>query len=216
MRNEVVLLFLSPDVGSRLWSHNRMSQFSDNRISMPACNTVNVDRTELERPRSDAVPRHLIFRPRLRVVWIQLLALLGLALGLGAILFLEKATQAPAILGVFGSSVLMALGAYMIWFRRSAPRAIIATDEFLGITHHAGDQQRIAWSSIFSAVHSTKHMGMQWEIDLIPSGRVILRDIGIAPDRWGILRAVIIEFAANHGASISIDSLSESLYSRNL
>jgi hypothetical protein len=109
---------------------------------------------------------------------------------------------------------IAALVAYVIWFRRVAPRAIVASDDFLGITNHDGDQQKIPWSSIFLAAHSTKHLGMQWELDLMPAGQIILRDIGIAPERWGILRATIIEFAGRHGAGISVDPQSESIYAR--
>jgi len=101
--------------------------------------------------------------------------------------------------------------AHAIWFRRSAPRVVVACEDFLGITNRSG-QQRIPWSSICLAQHSVKYLGMQWELDLIPTGRVILRDIGIAPERWGILRAIIIHCAGASGASVFVDQISETVY----
>jgi hypothetical protein len=54
---------------------------------------------------------------------------------------------------------------------------------------------------------------MQWELYLIASERIILRDVGIDSGRWGLLRAVIIELAARNGASVTVDPLSEGIYS---
>lgn len=144
---------------------------------------------------------------------MQLLVLFGILSCLGAILYLTNGGTRLLIYGL-ATVFIAALVAYVIWFRCVAPRAIVASEDFLGITNHHGDQQKIPWSSIFSAVHSTKHLGMQWELDLMPAGQIILRDIGIAPERWGILRAIIVEFSGRHGAGISVDSLSESIYAR--
>jgi hypothetical protein len=159
----------------------------------------------------DGVPHHLVIRPRMRMVGLQLGV--GLALSCmiaGGLLFFDHGSwPVISVLGImFGTSV----SAHVIWFRRIAPRAIIATDEFLGVIDRRGNQQRIPWSSIFRAVHSTKQLGMQWEMDLIPAGSTILRDIGIDPGRWGLLRTIIIEFAGRQGASVSVDPLSERVY----
>jgi hypothetical protein len=124
---------------------------------------------------------------------MQLSVLLGILCCLGAILHLTNNGTRLLIYGL-AAVFIAALVAYFIWFRRVAPQAIVASADFLGITSHDGDQQRIPWSSIFSAAHSTKHLGMQWELALMPSGQIILRDIGISPERWGFLRAIIIEF----------------------
>jgi hypothetical protein len=144
---------------------------------------------------------------------MQLFALLGILCCLGAISYLTN-NGTRLLIYVLAAVFIAALIAYVIWFRRVAPQAVVASDDFLGITSHAGDQQKIPWSSIFSATHSTKYLGMQWELDLMPAGQIILRDIGISPERWGFLRAIIIEFAGRHGAGISVDPLSESIYAR--
>ena len=105
------------------------------------------------------------------------------------------------VLGRRSSFIAYALGivfvayllAHVIWFRRNAPSAIVANSEFLGITSHGDQQRRIPWSSIFFADHSTKRLGMQWELRSISAGTTILRDVGIDAGRWGILWAIVIE-----------------------
>ena len=155
-------------------------------------------------------PRYLMIRPRKRMVVVQLLVGLLLMGGMAAI----AGGRAPAIACAFGAGWIVWVVAHIIWFRRNAPRAIVVTNDFIGIITRAGDESRVPWSSICSAVHSTKMLGMQWELDLIPSGGLNLRDIGISSGRWGILRATVIELVGSHGASILTDPLSEGMYDK--
>jgi len=122
--------------------------------------------------------------------------------------------QAGAVVWSLGIAFLISALAHLSWFWRNAPRAIVATDEFLGFAAQGGDERRIPWSSIFRAAHSTRLLGMQWELDLFPTGPTILPDVGIDAGRWGTLRSVIIELAAKHGANVAVDPLSEGMYWR--
>jgi hypothetical protein len=170
-----------------------------------------MDQEQQSLEETDGVPHHLVIRPRMRMVGLQLGV--GLAISCmiaGGLLFFDHGSW--PVMSVLGIVFCASVCAHVIWFRRIAPRAIVATDEFLGVIDRRGNQQRIPWSSIFSAAHSTKQLGMQWEMDLIPAGSSILRDIGIDAGRWGVLRTIIIKFAGRHGASVSVDPLSEGIY----
>jgi hypothetical protein len=163
---------------------------------------------------SDGLGR-LLIRPRMRIVGTQaavaviLFACIPGGLWLAGTLFSPGASRA---LLWFGGLCLGGWAvAQVFWFRRNAPRAIVATDEFLGIIAHTGDQHRIVWSSIFSAVHSTEKLGMQWRLETLSSGTVVLRDIGIDSERWGLLRAAIVERVGRNG-SVLVDPLSEGIY----
>ncbi len=129
-------------------------------------------------------PRHLIIRPRMRTIFVQLVAGFMMFCCTAAILQWIHHDMG-GILWTLGIAFFASVVAHIIWFRCNAPRAIVATDEFLGITTHGGDEQRIPWSSIFHAAHSTKSLGMKWDLDSIPAGPVVLRDIGIDAARWG-------------------------------
>ena len=148
------------------------------------------------------VPAHLILRPRMRTLRVQLFVGLGLLCCLAAI-------GLPTPLAIL---FLIGILAHEIWFRASAPVAFVATPQFLGIAHPGGRQRRVPWSSIRAAAHSTGLLGMQWKLDLLPAETTVLRDLGIHPDRWGLLRAAVIESAARHGAKILVDPLSEATY----
>jgi hypothetical protein len=128
---------------------------------------------------------------------------------------LQVAYASRMTVGVAGLALFAWTVAHVIWFRTRAPRAIVATDEFLGITRHGADQQRIPWSSIFSAVHSTGQLGMQWQLDIVPNGTVVLRDVGIDAGRWGVLRAIIIDSVGMHG-NVLVDPISEGIYGERL
>lgn len=155
--------------------------------------------------------RHLVIRPRRRMLAAQLIV--GLCIFEAMILWIRMAEHgSPLMTRLIAFAFVVSLGIHLIRFCRYAPRAIVATDEFLGITSHRGRQQRIQWPSIVLATYSTKLLGMQWELDLTGSERIILRDIGIDSRRWGLLRGVIVELAARNGAGVKVDSLSESIY----
>jgi hypothetical protein len=143
---------------------------------------------------------------------VQVIVVFGL-FGAVILLFRISGHYSPLVTYVFAVAFLASVAAHLVWFRLKAPRAIVATDDFLGITTHGGEQQRISWSSVVLATHSTKQLGMQWELDLITSERIILRDVGIDSRRWGLLRAAIIELAAGNGASVTVDPLSKGFYS---
>lgn len=160
---------------------------------------------------TDVLPQHFMFRPRSKVIWVQMLVFLGILGCVGAVLYLLGGTMRTLIYGLAAMLVGAAV-VHAIWYLRIAPRVVVVCESFLGITDHSGNQQRIPWSSIALAKHSVKYLGMQWELDLIPAGRVVLRDVGIAPDRWGILRAIIIHCAGAGGAAVFVDNISESVY----
>ena len=164
---------------------------------------------------SDEAPPYFIFRPRAKLIGAQLLVLLGILHFLGAIAsVLANFTEIAVWLAICAGVAMFAVVAlrYAVWYLRSAPRAIVACDRFLGILTHSGEQHRIPWTSIASARHSIGYLGMQWELDLIPAGRIVLHDIGMAPLRWGILRFMIINAGGESGAAVLVDSLSESIY----
>jgi hypothetical protein len=161
---------------------------------------------------ADALPHHLIIRPRLRIVLKQLFVLLGLFSCIAAAIQLRAGPLSTLRISVLLASLVLTVIAYAAWFHKFEVRAIVVADGFLGITLHGRKQQRIPWSSVFSAVHSTGHLGMQWKLETLSAGTIILRDIRIDGDRWGALRAVIIDMVGRNGRTVWVDPLSEGIY----
>ena len=160
------------------------------------------------------VPRYLLVRPRMRVVAFQVAVLLLLLLCVGCVLrTVDRSSR--AFLMLFGCACVIVALLQIVWFLARTPRAIVATDEFLGVTFLNGDQRRIVWTSICHAAHSTGLLGMQWRFDLLPQGTFTLRDIGVDGTRWGVLRSVVIHLAGAHGASVLVDPISESVFSKH-
>ena len=56
---------------------------------------------------------------------------------------------------------------------------------------------------------------MQWQLDIVPNGTVVLRDVGIDAGRWGVLRAIIIDSVGMHG-NVLVDPISEGIYGERL
>jgi Zn-dependent protease with chaperone function len=155
-------------------------------------------------------PQHLILRPRLRVLGWQAL----IALGVFAFLGLWVALTVHHILGlVVGiAAALSFIIGELIWFRRSAPRAIVATPDGLAITWHDGKKQRFSWSDIVLAEHKTPRFGTLWEFTLKSEGTVVLHDTGIDPGRWATLRAIILHFADARSFGVAEDGTTSQIY----
>ena len=159
--------------------------------------------------------KDIIIRPGLYAFRWQLVVLLGLFLcGALAHRLLSEARNLNR-----GWYLIMALGYVAIvvaswaWLRYYAHRAVVATSEHLGILGRDGQQTRIPWSSIRSADHSTRSLGMKWDVVLASGESVTLRDIGIDVNRWGLLWGAIVNRAGREGADIHVDVSSKLLYS---
>jgi hypothetical protein len=161
-------------------------------------------------PEGPVAPQHLILRPRLRMLGWQAL----IALGVFAFLGLWVALSVHHILGlVLGIGVALAfIIGELIWFRRSAPRAIVATPDGLAITWHDRKKQRFSWSEIVLAEHKTPRFGTLWEFTLKSEGSVVLHDTGIDPGRWATLRAIILHFADAHSFGVAEDGATSQMY----
>jgi Zn-dependent protease with chaperone function len=147
----------------------------------------------------------LVIRPRARVLRWQWLGGTVVFTFLAVVLWLTVLRSVLVFAGV-GLIALCLFVADLLWFRRRAPKAIVADSKHLAITWRDGRQQRIAWPSILLAVHTAQRLANQWELTLKSEGSVFIRDTGIDSDRWAILRNFIIHFANQHSVGVTEDS----------
>ena len=101
---------------------------------------------------------------------------------------------------------------YYFWLRWMAPQAIVTTPDYLAIRSQKGQRLFLPWAEIHQAKHKTGVGGMQWKLS-IGSHKVVIRDIGIHPERWALLWHVIGATATEHDAEVRVDMLSASLFS---
>jgi hypothetical protein len=156
----------------------------------------------------------LIIRPGLRALQIQLLVglLLAVSLGCAYAFFGDTPSQHPVVFVAIAVAYGAAAAAHYLWLRARAPRAIVATFDYVGVLQHNGAHTRVPWSSITAANHGID-AGMRWELLLTGGDRLILSDVGIDSARWGLLWVRIVRHAANSGAEVRVDPMSNMLYS---
>ena len=156
--------------------------------------------------------RLIIIRPRWQAARSQLLSLLSLV---GASLALAASTSdrtmiiAVAVVG--GVTVSGLAWFYRTWIRQRAPRAVVATPEYLAILWAGARRTYVPWASVAAANHATGLGGMRWYLDAV-SEPVRLRDIGVPAARWRALWWAVGHGVAQSGAPVHVDPISNSLF----
>ena len=154
----------------------------------------------------------VIIRPRREWAFYQLAVLFAISLVAIAI-----AGRSDGISGAILAASIAALGLtistmlYLHWMRRRSPRALVAHREFLAVLDARGERRYIPWSAIRAATHATTMSGMRWRL-AIGDQSLILRDIGIDPERWGVLWRCIWQEVAAHDRSVRVDTISNALF----
>ena len=154
----------------------------------------------------------VILRPSRRWLAIQLIALAGLA-----VVVVLAAWYAD---GPHGAIIATAIAAVMVsmvsawhadWMRHSAPRAIVATDDYVATLSRTGERRYVPWDSVRRATHAATFLGMRWRLET-PVDCLVLRDVGLDSARWGELWRVLWVAVARRGGRVRVDALSNALF----
>jgi hypothetical protein len=154
----------------------------------------------------------VIIRPRAEWANYQLAVLFAIASVAIAIAGLRD-----GIPGAVLAASIAALGQtinttfYSHWMRRRSPRALVAHRDFLAMLDASGERRYVPWTAIRAATHATTLGGMRWRL-AIGDRPLILRDIGIAPERWGVLWRCIWQEVAACDRPVRVDTISNALF----
>ena len=151
----------------------------------------------------------LILRPSWRAFRFQSLAV-PLVAGGAAALALVTDLEVPLVATVTGGLVA-GLAAQALWLARRGPRAVVADAHGLLLGDRRGARRRLLWTEIRAASHRTGLGGMAWHLEGA-TGVVRVRDVGIDPDRWGVLWHTIVREVASRGQPVRVDLLSNRIY----
>lgn len=154
----------------------------------------------------------VILRPSRRWLTIQLIVLAALAVV--AVLAAWRADgRQGAIIATAIAVVLVSMvsAGHAAWMRHSAPRAIVATDDYVATLSRTGERCYVRWDAVRRATHAATFLGMRWRLET-PEHYLILRDVGIDPDRWGHLWRLLWVAVARRGGRVRVDALSDALF----
>ena len=154
----------------------------------------------------------VILRPSRRWLTIQLIGLAALAVVVILAAWHADGPQGAIIAtGIAAVMVSMVAAGHAEWMSHSAPRAIVATDDYVATLSRTGVRRYIRWDAVRQATHAATFLGMRWRLET-PAECVILRDIGLDPDRWGDLWRVVWVAVARRGGRVRVDALSNALF----
>ena len=154
----------------------------------------------------------VILRPSRRWLTIQLMALAALAVVVVLAAWRADGPQGAIIAtAITAVMVSMASAAHVEWMRHSAPRAIVATGDYVATLSHTGERRYVQWDAVRRATHAATFLGMRWRLET-PVDCLILRDVGLDPNRWGELWRVLWVAVARRGGRVRVDALSNALF----
>lgn len=154
----------------------------------------------------------VILRPAPRWARLQLLGLLVLGVIGSAVAWAADGLQGALVASSIASLTLLASTLYYsYWLRRRAPRAVVATRQFVGVLELNGQRCYVPWDSVRAATHTTTVRGMRWRLETA-AGRVEVLDIGVDPECWGALWRYLWPEVARRGRPVRVDAVSNTLF----
>lgn len=90
----------------------------------------------------------------------------------------------------------------------------VLTPDGLLLREVDGTRRRIQWQEVLATEHATTTCrGMRWRLKL-DEGWVEVRDVGIAPNRWGISWHAVVTEVGERGRPLRVDRISNMLSER--
>jgi hypothetical protein len=154
----------------------------------------------------------VILRPSRRWLTIQLIVLAALAV-VGVLAAWHADGRQGAIIAAAVAAVMLSMvwAGHTKWMRYYAPRAIVATDDYVATLSRTGERRYVRWDAVRRATHAATLLGMRWRLET-PDACIILRDIGLDPNRWGELWRLLWVAVARRGGRVRVDAMSNALF----
>ena len=154
---------------------------------------------------------HRIIRRRTRSFLTQMVVAAAIASCAVFLAAVGGGASQAALATAFGAAALSIAGLLQGHQMRTAPRALIATPDYLALLSRNGDRRYVRWAEVSAARHKTSFKGMSWTL-VSDTGKVFIADPGIDADRWGILWHVVTSCVLSHGGGVRVDAISNGLY----